>query len=59
MDNEQKKRLERKFDRELTDGEAAEIANAPILHRDADEFYEETDDAGIPLPIFPFDNDGR
>jgi hypothetical protein len=59
MNSEKKQKLERKFDRELTDGEAAEIDNQPILHRDADEFYEEMEDGGLLLSRLPFDNDSR
>jgi len=40
MDPNRKKRLERKFDRKLTGGEAAEIENTPVLHRDDEAFYE-------------------
>jgi hypothetical protein len=48
MDPNKKQRLERKFDRKLTDGEAAEIANTEVLHRDDEDFYENNDmEAGL------------
>jgi len=34
VDANEKKDLERQFDRELTDGEAAEIMNTPVLQSD-------------------------
>lgn len=40
MDPDKKKRLERLFDRELTDGEAAEIEHTQVLPRDGEAFYE-------------------
>lgn len=43
MDQEKKKALERKFDRELTDGEAAEIEHTQVLHKDDEDFYENND----------------
>lgn len=41
MDNETIQRLEEKFDRELSEGEAAEIVNTPVVHRDDEDFYED------------------
>lgn len=43
MDPDKKKSLERKFDRPLTEGEAAEIANTQVLHQDDEDFYENSD----------------
>lgn len=40
MDPDKKKSLERKFDRDLTEGEAAEIANTRVIHEDDESFYE-------------------
>ncbi|MFE5317884.1 hypothetical protein ACFQ88_04140 [Paenibacillus sp. NPDC056579] len=43
MEADDKKRLEEKFDRDLTDGEAAEIMNTPVLHSDDENYYENDD----------------
>jgi hypothetical protein len=59
MNREEIARLEKKFDRKLTEGEAAEIANTPILSQGADEFYEEIDEGGAALGIVPLDTDNR
>lgn len=49
MENEDKRRLERQFGRDLTEGEAAEIVNEQIVHPDDEEFYDEMDDAAASL----------
>ncbi|WP_248926238.1 hypothetical protein [Paenibacillus hamazuiensis] len=50
MEKEEIQRLEEKFDRELSEGEAAEIANTPVLHQDDEAFYEDDNDAAIDAP---------
>ena len=41
MDKKKIEQLEHKFDKGLTEGEAAEIANTDVIHRDDEEIYEE------------------
>jgi hypothetical protein len=50
MDSQEINKLERKFDRNLTEGEAAEIKNTEVIHTDDEEFYENRDDEVPSIP---------
>jgi len=50
MESEELARLERKFDRDLTEGEAAEIKNTDVIHTDDEDYYENRDDD---IPTIP------
>ena len=43
MDKDKMDKLEHKFDRKLTEGEAAEITHSDVIHDDDEQFYEDRD----------------
>lgn len=60
MDKEKIEKLEDKFDRKLTEGEAAEIDHTEVLHADDEGLYEVEEDEGLaPLAINPLIRNGR
>jgi hypothetical protein len=59
MEEENIRRLEHQFDRSLTEGEAAEILNEEIIHRDDEELYEDTDETWSPLAVSHWMRNGR
>jgi hypothetical protein len=60
LDSEEKNKLERKFDRDLTEGEAAEIKNTEVLHTNDEDFYENRDDTpAVPVVGLLSHNNGR
>jgi hypothetical protein len=60
LESEEITELERKFDRDLTEGEAAEIKNTEVIHTDDEDYYENRDDdiPTIPAIVFTSRNNG-
>ncbi|NHN34202.1 hypothetical protein G9U52_30750 [Paenibacillus sp. S3N08] len=54
MDSGEISKLERKFDKDLTEGEATEIKNVEVIHTDDEELYEERDDEVPTIPAAAF-----
>jgi hypothetical protein len=59
MDSEEITELESKFDKELTEGEAAEIKNTEVIHKDDEEYYEDRDDDVPAIPAIAFASRGN
>ncbi|CAG7657342.1 hypothetical protein ACFQI7_22310 [Paenibacillus allorhizosphaerae] len=59
MEKEEIQKLEHKFDRPLTEGEAAEILNEEIIHRDDEDLYDDPDDNWIPAAMSRWMRNGQ
>jgi|GEM_PF-4922829 hypothetical protein len=60
MDKESIEKLEDKFDRKLTEGEAAEIEHTEVLHADDEALYEmEEGEEVAPLALHSMIHNGR
>lgn len=59
MNAEEKARLERQFDRKLTDGEAEEIDRQPIVQQEKEGLFENMDDSVIGLAGVPATRNGQ
>lgn len=59
MNKKEIDRLEKKFDRELSEGEAAEIKNTDVIHMDDERLYEDRDELTAPFVINGITRNGR